>query len=68
MGKVIIIEPKSIGDYIDQLEAMGEDASEYETLWGYTIGETEERMAIYEYPKYPFHITDEMTNLDISEQ
>jgi lysine 2,3-aminomutase len=67
MGKVIIIEPKSISDYIVQLEAMGEDASEYETLWGYSIGETEERMAIYEYPDYPFKITDEMTNLDISE-
>jgi len=68
MGKVIIIESKSISDYLDQLEAMGEDSSEYNSLWGYSIGETEERMAVYEYPDYPFNITDEMTNLDISKQ
>jgi lysine 2,3-aminomutase len=67
MGKVIIIESKSISDYIEQLEAMGEDPFEYANVWGYSIGETEERMAIYEYPEYPFKITDEMTNLDISE-
>jgi lysine 2,3-aminomutase len=44
---------------------MGEDTSEYESLYGYSIGETENRMPIYDYPEYSFKITAEMTNLQI---
>ncbi len=66
MGKVIIIESKSVSDYLKQLEQMGENVTEYENVWGYSIGETEERMPIYEYPDYSFTVTKEMTNLDIS--
>ncbi len=65
MGKVIIIESKSVSDYIDQLEKMGENIEEYENVWGYSIGETEERMPVYEYPDYDFKVTDEFTNLEI---
>jgi lysine 2,3-aminomutase len=65
MGKVIIIESKSIGEYLQQLEDIGEDISEYESIWGYSIGETEPRLPIYEYPDYDFEITKEMTNLEI---
>jgi lysine 2,3-aminomutase len=66
MGKVIIVESKSIAEYLQQLEDMGEDISEYEDLWGYSLGETEPRMAIYEYPDYDFKITDEFSNLEIN--
>jgi len=66
MGRVVIIESKSISEYLKQLEDIGEDISEYKTIWGYSIGETEPRIPIYEYPEYDFEITDEMTNLDIS--
>ncbi|MHA7109724.1 KamA family radical SAM protein [Sunxiuqinia elliptica] len=65
MGKVIIIESKSISEYLAQLESMGEDIREYEGIYGYSIGETEPRMPIYEYPTYPFSVTTEMTNLDV---
>ncbi|MDX1283736.1 MAG: hypothetical protein R3182_01925 [Draconibacterium sp.] len=65
MGKVIIIEPKSIDEYIEQLVIMGEDAEDYEGVYGYSIGQTEPRMPMYEYPEYEYQITDELTNLEI---
>ncbi len=65
MGKVIIIEPKSTLDYLNQLYEFGEDTSEYASIWGYSIGETEPRMAVYEYPEYDFEITKDLTNIDI---
>jgi lysine 2,3-aminomutase len=65
MGKVVIIESKSIAEYLKQLEEMGEDTDEYESLYGYSVGETEARLPVYDYPDYPFKITPEMTNLQI---
>ena len=65
MGKVIIIESKSISEYLQQLEDIGEDASDYMDIFGYSIGETEPRLAIYEYPEYDFVITDEYSNLEV---
>ena len=67
MGRITIIESKSIQEFLDQLEDMGEDVSEYETIYGYTVGETEPRMPIYEYPAYDFTITDHLTNLKIED-
>jgi len=67
MGKVIIVESKSIAEYLQQLEDTGEDISEYQSLWGYSLGETEPRMSLYDYPDYPFNITDHMTNLQIDD-
>ena len=66
MGKVIIIESKSISEYLEQLESIGEEISDYESIWGYSIGETEPRVPIYEYPEYEFKITKENTNLEIT--
>lgn len=65
MGKVIIIESKSISEYLEQLEDIGENISDYESIWGYSIGETEPRNPIYEYPEYDFKISKENTNLEI---
>ena len=67
MGKVVIIESKSIAAYLQQLEQMGEDVSEYESLWGYSIGVTENRLPVYEYPEYDFQITKEFTNLELDD-
>jgi lysine 2,3-aminomutase len=64
MGKVIVIESKSITEYLRQLEDMGEDRNEYEGVFGYSLGETEPRMPIYEYPQYDFEVTDELTHID----
>ncbi|MCZ4694059.1 KamA family radical SAM protein [Ancylomarina euxinus] len=63
MDKVIIIESKSIGEYLNQLDEIGEDIVNYESIWGYSIGETEPRMSLFEYPEYDYKLTDEVTNL-----
>ena len=65
MGKVIIIESKPIKHYLDQLEEMGEDIAEYESIYGYSTGMTEGLMPVYKYPEYDFEVTSEFTNLDI---
>jgi lysine 2,3-aminomutase len=65
IGKVVIIESKPIGEYLHQLEEMGENIKEYATVWGYSIGETEPRLSIFEYPDYDFTITGELTNFEI---
>ena len=65
MEKVVIIEPKSISEYLEQLEDLGEDIQEYSGLYGYSIGETEPRMTIYEYPEFDFKVTEEYTNLKL---
>ncbi len=66
IGEVYIVENKSIAAYLRQLQQMGEDIKEYETIWYYTRGETEPRFRLYEYPTYPFNITNEMTNIEIT--
>ncbi len=65
MDKVIIIESKSLSEYLRQLEDIGEDISDYESIWGYSIGETEQRIPIYEYPDYNYEVTDNYTNLKL---
>ena len=65
MGKVIIIESRSIASYLRRLEEMGENLKEYENVWGYSIAETEPRMPVFEYPDYNFKLTEELTNLEI---
>ena len=63
MGKVIIPESKTLTEYLKQLDNYGENVNEYETLFGYSIGETESRMKIYEYPEYDYELTDELSNI-----
>lgn len=65
MGKVIVIESKSIAEYLNQLEEMGEDRNDYQRIYGYSIGQTEPRMPMYEYPEYDYDVTKEFTNLEI---
>ena len=65
MEKVVIVESKSISEYLGQLEEMGEDRNEYESVFGLSIGETEPLVQLYEYPEYDFEVTGEMTNLEL---
>jgi len=65
MGKVIIIESKSIHEYLTQLEGIGELREDYDGLYGYSLGQTEQRMPLYEYPEYDFKISDELSNLEV---
>lgn len=65
IGKIVIIESKSISEYLKHLEDLGENISEYESIWGYSLGETESRLSLYEYPPYDFKVTDKITNLEL---
>jgi lysine 2,3-aminomutase len=65
IGKIIIIESKSIHDYLVQLDDMGEDVTEYGSIYGYSMSETELRNPIFEYPAYDYEPTQEITNLEI---
>jgi lysine 2,3-aminomutase len=65
MDKFYIVESKPVGQYLEEMEEMGEDIQEYLTVYGYSIGETERRIPIYEYPEYDFEMTGKMTNLEI---
>ncbi len=65
MGKVVIIESKSIHEYLNQLEELGEVRSDYDGLYGYSLGQTEHRVPMYDYPEYAFETTGEMTNLEV---
>jgi len=62
MKKVVIIESKSIAAYLKQMESMGEDPSEYNTIWGYSTSDTEGRTPVFQYSDYDINITDELTN------
>lgn len=66
MGQIYIVENKSLAAYLRQLSKMGEDPEDYASIWNYTKGETEPRFSLYEYPDFPFRITDKMSNLEIS--
>jgi lysine 2,3-aminomutase len=66
MGKVIIIESKSVTEYLHHLADIGENIADYRGIFGYSIGVTEPRMPLYEYPDYDFELTDEVTNLDLN--
>jgi len=68
MGKIVIIESKSIAEYLAQLDALGEDVREYASLYGFSLGETEPRMPLYEYPPYDFSVTEEITNLELTKK
>ncbi len=66
MGKVIIVESKSIREYLDQLLEMGEAIEDYDGIYGYSMGETEDRLPVFNYPSDEVKITKEITNLRIS--
>lgn len=65
MGEIYIVENKSLAAYLRQLGKMGEDPEDYASIWSYTKGETEPRFSLYEYPDFPFHTTERMSNLTI---
>lgn len=68
MGEVFIVENKSVAAYLRQLDEMGEDVKEYRSIWNYCEGTTEPRFSLYEYPDYPFAITEKMTNLELENE
>ena len=63
IGKVDIVESKSISKYLDQMEDMGEKKSSYRSIWGYSVNVTEEVMPIYKYPEFNYKLTEKCTNI-----
>ncbi len=68
LGRFTIVESKSMSEYLNQLEDMGENPEEYFSTFGYSIGETEPRMPAFEYPQYPYALTPVITHLKIEPQ
>jgi lysine 2,3-aminomutase len=64
MGKVYIVENKSIAAYLRQLKELGEDLNEYTSIWNYSEGTTEPCFSLYNYPAYPFRTTTEITHFE----
>jgi len=62
IGKVNILESRSVASYLRQLSTLGEDPEDYATLWTYTQSETERRFPLYRYPELPFRM-DTFENL-----
>ncbi len=48
MGHVMVVESKSIAHYLKQLAEMGEDVTEYTSIWGYSAGSLEPRSPVFE--------------------
>ena len=63
MGEIIIIESKSIAKYLEQIKKMGGKPSDYKSIWGYSMSETESRAKVFEYPSIDDDVTHEFTNL-----
>jgi lysine 2,3-aminomutase len=62
---VIVIESKAIAGYLRQIDELGEDVAEYEDLWGYSLGVTEPRSPLFEYPESGDDVTRELTNFEL---
>jgi lysine 2,3-aminomutase len=56
-----------VREYLEQLDGIGESTDEYAGIYGYSIGQTEKRMPLFEYPPFDFSPTEELTNLDIGD-
>ena len=65
IGKVYIIENKSITAYLRELEKMGENIENYANIWNYIEGETEPQFEVYKYPSFSFNTTNEISNLKV---
>ena len=65
MGDVFIAENRSVASYLREIEGMGENKKEYESIWSYTTGETEPVFWLFKYPNKGLGFTDEMTNIAI---
>ncbi len=67
MGKIYIRENKSVGEYLRQIEAAGEDPAAYDSIWKYTEGVTEPRFPLFDYTREKCGITARYSNLQLEE-
>lgn len=64
--RVMIVESKPVGAYLQQVRNMGEDPSDYQTIWGYSAGKSEPLFALFAYPEYPHKTTDVINHIATS--
>jgi lysine 2,3-aminomutase len=62
MGSIYIVENKSVGAYLRQLEMLGENPKDYESIWSYGNGQTEPRFSFFEYPRFDFNLSQELSH------
>lgn len=60
---IYIKENKSIAEFLSQLEDMGEEVSNYSSIWRYHTGQTEPRFALFEYPCSKENFTSEYSHI-----
>lgn len=60
--KVIIVESKPVGAYLYQVENMGENPEDYDSIFGYSQGESEKLFPLFAYPDYPFKTTETLNH------
>jgi lysine 2,3-aminomutase len=65
MGKVVIVESKSISEHLRPLEDLGEEPTDCGGLYGCSLGVTEARLPVFEYPELGFELTPELNNMDL---
>jgi lysine 2,3-aminomutase len=63
MDDVVIIESKTISQFLREVEEMGEDSRDYSSLYGYSLSETEPLMPIFKYPIAD--ITEDISNFEM---
>lgn len=68
IGRVVVVESKSIQKYLVQMEEMGEKKSAYRSIWGYSVNVTESVMPIYKYPEFKYQVTKRCTNIKIEKE
>ncbi len=54
IGKVDIVESRTLASYLRQLIKLGENPEDYASIWYYTQSQTEPRFPLYRYPEFPF--------------
>lgn len=66
MGQIYIVENKSLAAYLRQLAKMGEEPGKIHLdMELYERRNRKPRFSLYEYPDFPFHITERMSNLSL---
>jgi len=67
LEKVVIIESKSIANYLKQMEVLGENPDDYLSIWGYSMSQTEERMPVFKYSELDYKVTNSYKNFQFPE-
>lgn len=66
--RVYIKENKSVYEYLNQLEELGENPNIYSSIWEYSEGETEERHPQFLYPDLGYKMTEKYSNIEMEEK